>query len=340
MSGTPQLPQQIRELIDYELARETRIHKINTNGDAPDFWIKREDELSSGIAGSKLRKYASLLPFLRVNNIDVVGIIGGPNSNNLVGLAQILKENAIQPVAFIRKPSDQRLQGNALLLDLLLDSKSKHFIDHAQWPKVETIAEDTLKSLYPQTITHVLSEGCFSFEALPGALTLAEDTVRNEVYTKQRFSHIFIDSGTGLSAIGLILGLELLRPADVSEREIVITHIAGDESTFETNLKRFRSLLQERFGLALDSPIKLRHTYPPTAKKYGHINSTVLAECGYIAKHLGILMDPVYSVKHYMAFREIQRTLPEKANSLFVYNGSTIGLMGFQRALSRDEDWG
>lgn len=327
------LPQKIKDLINYGLVKNTRIHRLCTDVNSRSFWIKREDEMSSGIVGSKLRKYASIIPYLISKEVAIAGIIGGPNSNNLVGLAQILKENSILPVAFMRKPSDAELKGNSLLLKLLLEENTRIYVDHSQWPEVETLAVTKLEKLYPKLKTEVLPEGCLTFEGLLGSLTLAEDVLRNENELEQGFTHIFIDSGTGLSAIGLILGLELLRKKSPQPLTIVITHIAGNETEFSDNLTRFREMLHNRFKLKQICDVCLQHTSPPTARKYGHINTSVLSAGMRVAKELGILMDPVYSVKHYMAFRKIQESLPLDSRPLFIFNGSALGLMGYQTAL-------
>jgi len=96
MATIPTLPEQIRSQIDYTLLRDTRIHPLPSRVLGRRAWILREDELSAGVTGSKLRKFASLLPQLESQETQVAGMIGGPNSNNLVGLAQMLKERKIQ----------------------------------------------------------------------------------------------------------------------------------------------------------------------------------------------------------------------------------------------------
>ena len=79
-------------LCDESLLFHSRVHALSDN-EYPDTWIKREDESSFGISGSKKRKYASLIPFLKKNKFDCVGVIGGSNSNNVIGLVQLLIEN-------------------------------------------------------------------------------------------------------------------------------------------------------------------------------------------------------------------------------------------------------
>ncbi len=59
------LKQQLEPLADYQLQSRTHLLKNFKN-----IYIKRDDELSFGISGSKIRKYASLIPNLLRHSID------------------------------------------------------------------------------------------------------------------------------------------------------------------------------------------------------------------------------------------------------------------------------
>lgn len=107
----------------------SRIHPLKTFGDAqtPCF-VKREDELGFGISGFKIRKYSSLIPHLQVHKIKEAILIGGPYSNNIVGLTQLMIENNIQPTLFLHGDSDTKKIGNFLLTSLIVSSDSIHWI--------------------------------------------------------------------------------------------------------------------------------------------------------------------------------------------------------------------
>jgi len=42
---------------------QSRIHRLHWFGRS-DIWVKRDDELSFGVSGTKLRKHASIIPVL------------------------------------------------------------------------------------------------------------------------------------------------------------------------------------------------------------------------------------------------------------------------------------
>lgn len=324
------LPSQIRARIDYRLAKHTRIHLLPTDSQG-NLWIKREDELSAGISGSKLRKYSSLVPFLKDSKVQTVGIIGGPNSNNLVGLIQILRENSIKPLAFIREAADQTVRGNSLFLNMLLSDDEKRIISRDKWDSVLEIAKRETERVASDC--HIIEEGAFGMEALWGAMTLAESLLENEGDNSILFEKIYIDSGTGLSAIGLILGLELIDDKRANDREIIITLIAGEESEFLEKLADLRTKLIAENGLTKKSALKLRFLKPVLSPKFGSVNKSLFDCCISIARDEGILMDPTYSVKHYETVRIDLRSSPSKEKALFIFNGSPLGILGFQERL-------
>lgn len=333
------LPQKIRDLIDYSLAKRSRIHRLPSDPQG-NFWVKREDELSSGISGSKLRKYASLIPALNQKSIKVAGMIGGPNSNNLVGLAQLLKENGIEPVAFVREAADSVLRGNALLLDMLLPKDRIQRVARADWQDVEIIAKNYLESSSQgEANWEVLIEGCFGFDALPGALSMAEDVLRNEAEHDTIFDRIYVDCGTGLTAFGLILGLELLsqqNPASL-QREIVVTLIAETQKSFESKLESLRLTLSTLLGYKIAARFRIRFLPSIVAPKFGSVNKTLFQRCRAISRNEGLLMDPTYSVKHFVTARDDFAKSAGTSTSLFIFNGSPIGIAGFQERLADPE---
>ncbi|MDQ8203252.1 hypothetical protein [Pelagicoccus sp. SDUM812003] len=325
----PLLPEAIAKLIDWSLARTTRFHQLPSGLT----YIKREDELSSGVTGSKLRKYASLLPYLDRNEIRTVGLIGGPNSNNLVGILQLLKEKGVEPLLFLREAADARKRGNALFLSMLAPPNSIRRIPRSEWQSVETVAQELL----PKEASFLIPEGALCFEALPGAMSLASDLLRNEAEDDTFFERIFIDSGTGMSAIGLLLGLRLLDPR-CRQREIVITLIAGEAENFLEQLRRFEQRFEGKFSLPLGERPKFVFLVPPTAAKYGATNASVLQACHRIAQTEGLLMDPIYSVKHYLAAEQFLHENDQSTPSLFIYNGGSLGICGFLDRLSDSLD--
>lgn len=311
------------KIIDVNL--HTRIHPIFTYRE--NTYVKREDELSAGIVGSKYRKYASIVSFLQCNNYQEIVIIGGENSNNVVGLLQLLNENGFRAKLFLLRQNHSDLQGNSLWLRLLHEEKQIKWLNREQWANVQLYAEE-----YTRTQSHrccILPEGGNHPYAIWGAMTLAFDIVANENKHNIEFSSIFIDSGTGVSAIAMILGFAVQN----QQRDFHITLIAGNPQYFLKTLQYYNNYVSQVLSQEIHiDPHRIFFHRPPTAKSFGAVNSTVLHEVTTLARTTGILVDPVYSAKHFMTVKQIKET---SSPSLIVFNGSAFGLVGFQPRLSK-----
>jgi len=116
---------------------QSRIHRLRWF-DRSDIWVKRDDELSFGVSGTKLRKHASIIPSLKGKGIEEVVVIGGANSNNVLSAAQTLTENNIKITPFLLGPPSQKL-GNSKLFSLFVDDSEIHWISRVQWADCERL---------------------------------------------------------------------------------------------------------------------------------------------------------------------------------------------------------
>ncbi len=171
---------------------QSRIHRLRWFGRS-DIWVKRDDELSFGVSGTKLRKHASIIPFLKQQGIEEVVVIGGANSNNVLSAAQTLTENHIRITPFLLGPPTRK-QGNLRLLSLFVNDCDIHWFSRSQWVHCEDFANAYATERTSGGVkTFVLPEGAHHRLALPGSLSLPLDILRNEREAGVRFDHIFID---------------------------------------------------------------------------------------------------------------------------------------------------
>ncbi|MCW8906185.1 MAG: hypothetical protein OQL28_02965 [Sedimenticola sp.] len=322
--------------LDPELGWQSRCHPLAgylpASGTAP-VYVKREDELSANVSGSKHRKYLSLLPDLEHSGIRHVILTGSAHSNNVLDLARLLKQRGYGISALLKAPGNGFLRGNFLLLNMLLEPDSIHLLNLDQWNRVETIGTRMVDTLQQQGVAaRSLPEGGYSPAVLPGILTLTGDLQRNMAQLKTRFQDIWTDSGSGVSAIGLLLGLRL---AGITDCTVHVTLIAGDETEFRQRYQQLERWLEQLTGTPLPagSP-RLRLLKPASAASYGSVNRTILDQSWLIARETGLLMDPVYSVKHFYTVKRQMEAEPPQGPQLVLYNGSTLGLCGFQEALA------
>jgi 1-aminocyclopropane-1-carboxylate deaminase/D-cysteine desulfhydrase len=293
-------------------SRVHQLHHFPTAGVA--CYVKREDELSCGISGSKLRKYSSLMPYLQDKGIRHLIIIAGPQSNNLLAALQMAREFQLKVTAFLLKPWTSEIIGNYKLSRLFLDEDEIRWVERKQWPQVELLAQDYASSFDEPGF--VLAEGASVLQALLGAESLADDIMRNEHQLGFSFNHIFIDAGTGFSAAALIKGLNQYKhPATVH-----VLLLADDEPDF-------RHKLMQWLGA---SPNNYRCFFPQTAKAFGSVNQSVKNEIKRMAKEEGILVDPIYSAKLFQEARRHIGSASLKGKVLIIHSGGALTLAGFE----------
>ena len=152
----------------------SRIHRLRWFNRS-NIWVKRDDELSFGISGTRLRKYASTIPALKLKGIEEVVVIGTANSNNVLSAAQTLTENNIKITPFLLGPPVHK-QGNSKLLSLFVDDDEIHWIPREQWDDIEIHVNKYVENENEQGIkVFVLPEGGHLQLALPGSLSILLD---------------------------------------------------------------------------------------------------------------------------------------------------------------------
>ncbi|KKO19493.1 MAG: pyridoxal-phosphate dependent enzyme [Candidatus Brocadia sp.] len=303
---------------------QSRIHRLRWF-DRSDIWVKRDDELGLGVSGTKLRKHASIIPFLKQQGIEEVVVIGGAHSNNVLSAAQTLTENNIRITPFLLGPPSQR-RGNARLLSLFVDDRGIHWISRAQWADCEVLANDYAEKRRAEGVKiFVLPEGAHHPLAVPGSLSLLVDILRNEREAGVRFDHIFIDSGTGMVAQSLLAGATALEKK--SRFHVVV--LAGSFDDFRAGLSRVMQYAESFLGVSLRSLPDYRIYYPASARSFGSANKTIFKEIQRIAREDGILTDPVYSAKLFLTARHVILNSQLKGNILLIHSGGGLALTGF-----------
>lgn len=322
----------LQDLQEVDYPCQSRVHRL------PSFdtvqcrcFVKRDDELGFGISGTKVRKYRSLMPFLLKESFDEVIVIGGINSNNVLGLVQLLIENRIAPRLFLRGDPSRPMLGNGLLLQLLAAGSAVRWLTREEWPRVEEIAHQYVQE--QQDLgkrVFVVPEGASCEPSLAGALTLALDFQRNEEQLGHHFEHIFIDAGTGLSAIGLLLGLAYSQ----APNHVHILLLADDEGSFLKQLARFHAAFEKLIAQPCPLPHRFTVYRPQTAPSFGSTNAQVWDEIRGVAQREGFFLDPIYSAKLFLEARRIIAEQNLGGHALLVHGGGALALAGFPEKLA------
>lgn len=314
---------------------QSRVHKLHGfSFPACNFYIKREDELSCGLSGTKKRKYASLIPYLIREKFEEVCVIGGAYSNNVMSACQVLKENDINFRLFLLGSSDLASKGNLLLTRLLTSPNQIEWIQRSEWDKVHERVKTHI-NYDPAKRKFILEEGAAVKEALPGALTLAIDICRNEAEHQIEFDHIFIDSGTGFSASALILGLQAMGKTC----HVHVVQVAEAAERFHQFFSKWKLAFETDFLRSKPLPSFSTKDYsvysPSIAPSFGSINRKLLEYIQLFAQREGILLDPIYSAKLFYEASLIIQKQGITGNILIIHSGGIFSLLGYQERIQK-----
>jgi 1-aminocyclopropane-1-carboxylate deaminase/D-cysteine desulfhydrase-like pyridoxal-dependent ACC family enzyme len=259
-------------------------------------------------------------------------VIGGAYSNNVLGIVQLLIENGIEPVLFLLGDAQKELQGTHLLIRMLMKASSIHWISREDWPGVVELAEEyALKQRNQRIHTVVIPEGSVMTEAIPGAVTLALDIIRNENSLGVNFERIFMDAGTGFqAAVALLTYSWLEKPT-----QFYVVLMADAVEVFEDKLRRFHVAYEKWLNQKISFPTNYTLLHPLTARSFGSVNAGVYDTMIDLARKEGIFVDPIYSAKLFNRSRQYLSDGIYKGNTLIVHSGGALSLTGFQSQLAK-----
>ena len=319
----------------------TRLTKLNPKpGDVHlsgitdrELWVLRDDELG-GFWGTKFRKYAAITKYCRDHQISDVIATGGINSNNLAAAAILCAEAGVRVTAFAvqdHEESPTPATGNRMLLRTALPPERLILVPRDQKSKLSILMQNHANGLAAHGLNSlIIEEGGGCLAAVPGCLTLADEVLRKRAeWPDQRLpSHIFIDSGTALSAACLAAGLQKAGAGESTKLHIV--QMAGFDEQVH---KAFEDWVAPSTGVTWNDVAHFVRVYRPLSpRSYGATSAELFEFIRYMARYHGILTDPVYSSKLFMRAFDLIQGQNCKGRILLIHTGGISGMMGYDIA--------
>ncbi|MFY7843190.1 MAG: pyridoxal-phosphate dependent enzyme [Rhabdochlamydiaceae bacterium] len=315
------------EKIDLSYLR-SRVHPLNQ---IPAY-VKREDELGFGISGYKKRKYLSLIPCIEKQNVDEVLILATAQSNHLLSVVQILKEKQI-PLKVFLASDKKNFEGNFLLSSLFLNDNQIEWLGRKSWDLLKAKADEYQKNQYLSgKRVFILEPGAFQNESILGTSSLALDIIRNEEEINKSFDHIFMDVGSGLTAIVTLLVFAYLEKT--AHFHFVL--LADEEEVFLSKIDKVSAVLKDLVG---QNPIDALPSFTLhkslIAPSFGSTNAQLFKTIRDFALKEGVLLDPIYNAKLFYTSEILIRTHQYNGHKLIIHSGGGLALNGFTDALVR-----
>jgi 1-aminocyclopropane-1-carboxylate deaminase len=328
---TPYLTQ-LQASLDPTLGLHSRVHRLEILRRLNSaLWLKREDELGWVGGGTKRRKYASLLPFIQQYGFQELLLIGGPYSNNVLALSQLLVERGLTPRPVLRGSADSvQVVGNHLLLRLLVRSEQYFWVSREDWPQAEQQAFLWAEELRRQgKKVLVIPEGAALPAAMPGLISLWQDIEQNEQDIGQTFDHILIEAGTGITAAILIA----LNTWLGKKKQIHVLLLAETALDFSQQLRYWHRCLQDWLRTPL--PIPDGYSLYPAPLPFGRTNADTFRTIQEMAQTHGIWLDPIYTAPLFQWLPQVIGHQRLGGNILVIHSGGLSSLLGFTEQLEQ-----
>ncbi len=309
-----------------EFATKSRAHPLKQSNLSNISLIKRDDELSLSLSGSKVRKYSSLLPKLEQLGVKEVLLMGGAYSNHILSAAQLFIQRGITPHLLLVGRPNTEPKGNFLYTKLLVPDEQISWLSRDQWKTRHLVAARWKKAKGGR---FVIEEGGSCKESIMGALTLPLDILNNEEELSCRFDQIFIEAGTGMMAAATALYLNSIN----HRAKVHILLLADEEESFKRRVNNYRLWMAEAVGQTIPKPKNIILHRPSTLKSFGATSPKLFCFIKDFAQKQGILLDPIYSAKLFLEKKQWEKEGLLQGLSLFIHSGGVQTLAGFQEQL-------
>lgn len=299
-------------------------------------YAKRDDVMSLGGGGNKLRKLEYHLGAALADGIDTIVSVGGIQSNHArltaaacarLGLHCELILGRMVP----RDGVDYEANGNVLLDDLfgarpILLPQGENALEHAN------ARADALRAQGRKVM--VIPVGGSTSVGVLGYVRCAREIVLQEDALGFRFDRIVVANGSSGTHAGLVAGLAAMGRAPSAAKAYAV--LAPAEKARETTLglaKAALDLLGVEASLGL-SDIQVDGSQ--LGDGYGVTTKAMVEAVRLMASLEGVLLDPVYTGK---AFAGLLRDLRSGAvgdgeRVVFVVTGGTPGLFAYREAFA------
>jgi D-cysteine desulfhydrase len=295
---------------------------------------KRDDFMSLGGGGNKLRKLEFLLGDAPAAGADTIITVGGRQSNHArltaAAAAHLGLRCELVLVRMVPRDDIDYVENGNILLNNLFGALVHDLPGGADALAYANERASTLRAQGRKA--YVVPLGGSSPIGCLGYAACAHEIQRQSEALQVDFGHIVVPNGSSGTHAGLAAGYVALERSPAVVRSFAV--LAGADATRQATIEKARAtlaLLDESAKLD-ESRIDVRGSQ--LGAGYGIPTDAMLEAVRLIASAEGVLLDPVYSGKALAGLLasiragEIQRG----ANVLFVMTGGTPALFAYRRA--------
>jgi len=296
----------------------TPLETLNYKGKS--FLIKRDDYTGSDFIGNKIRKLEYLLYEARKEKADIIFTCGGDQSNHSRAVASAASKLEINTRLFLWGDKRRRVDGN-LFLDKMYGSEIS-YLNKKDFSNVDEImTEERAKLVKKGKTVYVIPTGGSSTLGIWGYISFI-DELKKQTNLK-KINGIYAACGSGGTAAGLLVGAAL--------RKLKIKIYAVNVLLPEKEIRK--RILQLAEGCILDYKLpckldenKLEIVDGYSTEGYKNIAEDKLKRIINFASSSGILLDPAYTGKAFVAYNDLVLNKNKGKRNIFIHTGGIFGV--------------
>lgn len=294
-----------------------------------DVWVKRDDLTGLALSGNKVRKLAWLLADARARGATVVITTGGLQSNHCRATAACAARLGLRCVLLLRgaPPEPDALDGN-LLLDAVLGAEVRWCTPEGYRQRDARMAALADELAGDGEVPYVIPEGgsnglgAAAFAAAARELSVQAETVGVD------FEAVVCGVGSGGTLAGLAMGGLGARVLGVA--------VCDDAAYFR---ERVREIAVQSAAHGLTLPRHGPDTWDVVegfqGPGYARTTPAALRAQVALARETGLLLDPVYTGKTWLALEALVARGAIRGPVVFWHTGGAFGLFGRGEELAR-----
>lgn len=296
----------------------TPIHEIDFHGKK--FLMKRDDFTGMEYSGNKIRKLEYLLYDAKEQNADYVFTCGGGQSNHARATAFAAARLGIKSKLFLRGNDSDLTEGN-LFLDKMVGAEFRFIsADEYSTSRNEIMEAEKEAFVNEGKKAYVIPEGGSNEIGVWGYLNFIEE-VKNQTDINS-LDGFLSACGSGGTSAGLLVGLAL----NQLDKKVFAVNVCDDEEYFRHRIIELAEGCVEKYDLdcKIDSS-KLEIFDGYSKEGYTNIAPEKVDVISDLSKQSGVLLDPTYTGKAFVAYNEHFLKNDSESKIMFIHTGGLFG---------------
>lgn len=295
-------------------------------------FVKRDDITPFALGGNKVRKLEYLAADALAQGADTLITAGAIQSNHVRQTAAVAARLGLGCLALLENPIDSHdrnylSNGNRLLLDLFAaEVELVANLDNADQLLAEAAERLRAAGKRPYVVPIGGSNALGALGYVRAGLELAQQIE----HSGQQFAAVVLASGSAGTHSGLALALEYALPGT----RVVGVTVSRPDVTQRPKVEGLLQRTADLLDVAVPAALRIELWDQYFAPRYGEANAATLAAIALLARHEGLLLDPVYTGKAFSGLLDgiARQAFAGNGPLLFLHTGGSPALFAYHSA--------